>query len=158
MGYLQQHMEKYPLMQIEDKMSKLSTEEQFNVTVELRDNSIVDGGRTFQENTGYGILREIFCNILVEKLGSLAFDKINMEGEPANIIKADITEAILALPDDLFGILRAAIYNQNANPNNLGNVSEEAMNKRIIAMIELKNILDESTIMRQNQMYNQREE
>ncbi|MBE5738996.1 MAG: hypothetical protein E7354_04645 [Clostridiales bacterium] len=141
--------------EITNDLKSLSPEEQDMFTHNLRESSIAVNGQPPQTHTGYGVIREIFCDILVDRLSDSAQRRYSMiqnglgQSQSASDITTYIRNTMISLPEDQFEVFTQAVNNYVVPTENQGfQLTQPAINRLSFGINEVRNILAEVTAER----------
>lgn len=136
---------------IKNYMKDFTVAEQKEATDYLREKSIDVNGHAPRETTGYGIVRDIFCEHLLNNLVHLELMKIsaiqNDNGQNPQELEDKIKDAMSALPDDQFENLCRTIRNNNPQ---LDHLDPAVRNKQLYAHSEVSRILNDIIYKKSN--------
>lgn len=141
--------------EIDTEMRALSPEEQNMFTHNLRKRSIAVNGQEPQTHTGYGVVRDVFCDILVDRLSEAAQFRYNLiqnglgSSKNAQDITASITNTMMSLPNDQFEVFTRALNSYVVPTENKGvALNQSAINRMTFGIEEVRSICDTVTAQR----------
>ena len=135
--------------EISDEMRSMTADEQNRFTHKMRERSIAVNGQEPATHTGYGVIRDVFCDILVERLSDTAQIRYGLiqqgmgSSQNAQDITTSITDAMLSLPNDQFEVFTNALntYSMPTKRNGI-QLNQSAINRMSFGIDEIRRIRD----------------
>lgn len=140
--------------EIDTEMRGMSADEQNRFTHKMRERSIAVNGQEPATYTGYGVIRDVFCDILVDRLSESAQLRYNLiqngmgSSQNAQDITNGITDIMMSLPRDQFETFTNALNTYTIPTENQGvPLSQSAINRKTFGVEEIRRIRE--TVERQ---------